>query len=47
MRITPDTNVLVRAVVRDDVKQAKAAAKLPKKAAMCLLNSLCPTPMRN
>lgn len=32
MRITPDTNVLVRAVVGDDVKQAQAAARLLKGA---------------
>lgn len=28
MKVTVDTNVLVRAVVRDDAKQANAAAKL-------------------
>ncbi len=28
MRITVDTNVLIRAVVRDDEKQARAAARL-------------------
>ena len=28
MRVAVDTNVLVRAVVRDDAKQAKLAAKL-------------------
>ena len=27
MRITADTNILVRAVVADDKKQARAAAK--------------------
>jgi len=32
MRITPDTNVLVRAVVQDDAKQAQAAAKVLKEA---------------
>jgi predicted nucleic-acid-binding protein len=43
MRITPDTNVLVRAVVRDDVKQARAAAKLLKDADTIAvsLTSLC------
>jgi len=32
MKITVDTNVLVRAVVRDDKAQARAAAKLLKDA---------------
>lgn len=32
MKITVDTNVLVRAVVRDDEKQAEAAARLLKDA---------------
>ena len=32
MNITADTNILIRAVVRDDVKQAAAAAKLLKEA---------------
>jgi predicted nucleic-acid-binding protein len=32
MRITVDTNVLVRAVVRDDMKQATAATRLLKNA---------------
>ena len=32
MKITVDTNVLVRAVVRDDVRQARTAAKLLKEA---------------
>jgi predicted nucleic-acid-binding protein len=43
MKITPDTNVLVRAVVRDDVKQARAAAKLLKDADTIAvsLTSLC------
>ena len=43
MKITPDTNILVRAVVRDDVKQARAAAKLLKEAEVIAvsLTSLC------
>ena len=43
MKITPDTNVLVRAVVRDDPKQAKAAAKLLREAELIAvaLPSLC------
>ena len=42
-KITPDTNVLVRAVVRDDVKQAQAAAKLLKEAEIIAVSlpSLC------
>jgi predicted nucleic-acid-binding protein len=32
MRITADTNILVRAVVADDKKQAQAAARLLKEA---------------
>jgi predicted nucleic-acid-binding protein len=42
-KITPDTNILVRAVVRDDVKQAHAAAKLLKEAEIIAvtLPSLC------
>ena len=32
MRITVDTNILVRAVMGDDVKQATAATKLLKEA---------------
>lgn len=32
MKITVDTNVLIRAVVRDDQKQAQAAASLLKRA---------------
>lgn len=32
MKVTVDTNILVRAVVRDDEKQAKAAAALLKDA---------------
>jgi predicted nucleic-acid-binding protein len=32
MRITVDTNILIRAVVRDDAKQAEAAAGLLKDA---------------
>jgi predicted nucleic-acid-binding protein len=43
MKITPDTNILVRAVVRDDAKQARAAAKLLKhaEAIAVSLTSLC------
>ena len=32
MKLIADTNILVRAVVADDVKQAKAAAQILKKA---------------
>jgi len=43
MKITPDTNILVRAVVRDHVKQAQAAAKLLKDAELIAISpsSLC------
>jgi predicted nucleic-acid-binding protein len=43
MKITPDTNVLIRAVVRDDIKQAQAAAKLLKEADLIAVSlpSLC------
>ncbi len=43
MRITADTNVLVRAVVRDDVAQAAAAARLLREAEVIAipLASLC------
>jgi len=34
MKITADTNVLVRAVVRDDEKQARAAAAILSKASL-------------
>jgi predicted nucleic-acid-binding protein len=43
MKITPDTNVLVRAVVGDDKKQARAAARVLKGADLIAvtLPSLC------
>jgi predicted nucleic-acid-binding protein len=41
MKITVDTNVLVRAVVRDDVKQAQAAAKLLKDAELIAVSVPC------
>jgi predicted nucleic-acid-binding protein len=43
MKITPDTNILVRAVLRDDVKQGRAAARLFKEAELIALSlsSLC------
>jgi predicted nucleic-acid-binding protein len=43
MKIAVDTNVLIRAVVRDDPKQAKAAAKALKEAELIAvaLPSLC------
>jgi predicted nucleic-acid-binding protein len=34
VKINVDTNVLVRAVVRDDKRQAQAAASLPKKSTL-------------
>jgi predicted nucleic-acid-binding protein len=41
MKITADTNVLVRAVVRDDAKQARIAAKLLKEADIIAVSSAC------
>ena len=43
MKITPDTNVLVRAVVKDDKKQARAASKLLQEAELIAiaLPTLC------
>jgi predicted nucleic-acid-binding protein len=43
MKITADTNVLVRAVVADDKKQARAAARVLKEAELIAvaLPSLC------
>ena len=41
MRITVDTNILVRAVMRDDVKQANAATKLLKEAEIIAIPLPC------
>lgn len=43
MKITPDTNVLVRAAVQDDLKQANAAIKLLRNAELVAITmpSLC------
>lgn len=41
MKITVDTNVLVRAVVRDDEKQAEAAAKVLKDAEIIAVSLPC------
>ncbi|MDR2244769.1 MAG: type II toxin-antitoxin system VapC family toxin [Burkholderiales bacterium] len=41
MRISVDTNVLVRAILQDDVKQARAATKLLKEASLIALSLLC------
>jgi predicted nucleic-acid-binding protein len=41
MKITVDTNVLIRAVVRDDEKQAKAADKVLKQAANIAVPLAC------
>jgi predicted nucleic-acid-binding protein len=41
MKITVDTNVLVRAVVRDDQRQARAAAKLLKEAELIAVSVPC------
>jgi predicted nucleic-acid-binding protein len=42
MRITVDTNILIRAVVRDDAKQATAAARLLKDAEIIAVPLPCP-----
>lgn len=41
MKITVDTNVLVRGLVRDDAKQARAADKALKQAALIAVSSPC------
>jgi predicted nucleic-acid-binding protein len=41
MKITADTNVLVRAAVRDDEKQARAAAKMLKQATVVAVPLPC------
>jgi predicted nucleic-acid-binding protein len=41
MKVTVDTNILVRAVVRDDAKQARAAAKLLKNAEIIAVSLPC------
>lgn len=41
MKITVDTNILVRAVVRDDQRQARAAAKLLKEAELIAVSLPC------
>jgi predicted nucleic-acid-binding protein len=41
MKITVDTNILIRAAVRDDVKQASAAARLLKDAELIAVPLPC------
>ena len=41
MNITVDTNILVRAVVRDDEKQARVAAKILKEAELIAVSLPC------
>jgi predicted nucleic-acid-binding protein len=41
MKITPDTNILIRAVLHDDVKQAQAATKLLKEAELIGVSLPC------
>lgn len=41
MRVTVDTNVLIRGVVRDDPKQARAAAKVLKQASLIAVSLPC------
>ncbi|CAM8622614.1 COG5611 Predicted nucleic-acid-binding protein, contains PIN domain [Oxalobacteraceae bacterium] len=41
MNISVDTNILVRAIVRDDTKQASAAAKILKTASLIAVSIPC------
>ena len=41
MKITVDTNILVRALVRDDERQADAAAALLKEAELIAVSLVC------
>jgi predicted nucleic-acid-binding protein len=41
MKITADTNVLVRAVMRDDLEQARAADKVLKDASLIAVSVAC------
>jgi predicted nucleic-acid-binding protein len=41
LKIVADTNVLVRAVVRDDLKQARAAAKILRDAELIAVTMPC------
>ncbi len=41
MNISVDTNILVRAIVRDDAKQANAAAKILKTASLIAVSIPC------
>lgn len=41
MKVTVDTNVLVRGVVRDDLKQARAAEKVLKDASLIAVSLPC------
>lgn len=41
MKITVDTNVLIRGIVRDDLKQAAAAAKVLKNASLIAVPLPC------
>src|SRR5205807_739802 len=41
MNITVDTNILVRAVVRDDLKQARTASKILKEADLIAVSLPC------
>lgn len=41
MKVTVDTNVLIRGVVRDDTKQARAADKVLKQASLIAVSLPC------
>ncbi|MDR0247193.1 MAG: type II toxin-antitoxin system VapC family toxin [Burkholderiales bacterium] len=41
MKVTVDTNVLVRAILQDDAKQAHVATKLLREASLIAISLLC------
>ena len=41
MKVSVDTNVLVRAVLQDDVRQARKASKLLKEASLIAVSLVC------
>lgn len=41
MKITPDTNILVRAIVQDDEKQARAAIRILRNAELIAVSLPC------
>ena len=41
MKVSIDTNILVRAILQDDVKQARAAARLLREASLIAVSLIC------